>query len=213
MVSLTGVSVRGTGRRTDRPDHGFRPVEVSPLEVRQVPAGSAMAAPWVTYRDEIVALFARERGIHVDPLVPVPGGFILELSYPLHGRGESLATVLKPEVNLGGMTVSTIVVNHRGQIYPAIKVRDIPTAEFVEDEAFRGNRLYRFTEWHQETSTVYPVFTKSIIQFRNGSPSDFFRNFNEVTANVARDVLDGELGQDSNGRPILVYPSTAEAAE
>ncbi len=209
MVSLTGISVRGNGRRTDRPDYGFRPAEVSTLEVRRVPAGFAMATPWITYRDEVAALFGHERDVHVDQLVPTAGGFILELATPYPARGVGLATALKPEVNFGGVTVSTIVVNQRGQIYSALKVRDISTAWFVEDSAFLGNPLYRYVQEHQETSTVYPVFTKSIIQFRDGSATDLFMNFNEVTANVASDVLNGELGQDDNGRPILVYPSTA----
>jgi hypothetical protein len=207
MGPVSEISLRRNRSDGGRVSKAFQPVEVAALEGRVV-LSAVQTAPWLTYRNEVAAILNHDRGVHVNQLVPTAGGFILEIATILPAEGVGLATTLKPVVNLGGVTVTTVVVNPRGQAYPALKVTNIATARFVEEASFLGNPLVRSVQERSATSSVYPVFTRSVIQFPDGNPSDLHGNFNEVTANVAIDILNGELGQDANGRTIFVYPST-----
>ena len=80
-------------------------------------------------------------------------------------------------------------------------IRDRNQQQLVDalKAAFTGNPL--FTEVISGDSERLPrgykvvglIMTKSVVQFYNDNPtSDFFSNFNDVTAHVVRDLIHGK---------------------
>jgi hypothetical protein len=209
MAPVLEVSVRGNRSDVGRATHAFRPAEVSPLEQKLVLSTAAvgLSPPWFTYRNEIAATVGRDPGVYVSPLVQIGNAYYVGVATNDALRGVSLATVLQRQADFGGVKVNVRVTNYAGIDYNAFIPTDANQVAALENFAFAGNPLYRGAVVKQVffgQPTVFPVFTKSVVQFYDNNLADLYQNFNGVAANVVADIINGELADG-----VLIAPSTA----
>jgi len=119
-----------------------------------------------------------------------------------------LATILESEKEVGNIPIYVVVLSH-GQIVEPYDVSDFNASDILKivEIAFETNRYYLFSKVTfvvPGTVAVYPVFTKSVVQFYNEDFSDLYRNYNEVASNVFREVFQEKINE------IDLDPSTEE---
>ena len=106
-------------------------------------------------------------------------------------KGTALATVIRSKFT-SNVTVRTAVRNSKGQDWAPIIVHDEDQTMDVLKAAFTGNPL--FVEVAKRAvlpgySYVFVIMTKSIVQFFNDDLSDYYYNFNGVTAQVLSELI------------------------
>lgn len=172
--------------------------------------GPTLSPPWFTFRDELAGTVGRSPGVFVSPLVQIDGGhYVVGVATQNFAQGVSLATILNRSVDFGGVTVTVRVTNYAGDDYGDLNLTTSAQVSQVEQIALGSSPLFSSVVVHPlfpgQADVVYPVFTRSVVQFFNDNLADAFQNFNAVTADAFRDVLKGSVGG------ITVDPSTAKA--
>ena len=210
MMRTIGRAFAGVRKVSSRKGRrAFRP-GVGELESRLVmAAGVGLSPPWVTFHDEVAATVGKTPGVIVSPLVQVDSGhYFVTVSTNNVARGVALASVLEPNHDFGGVNVGVIVTNTRASIvYAAVTGTGPAEVALGERVALSNNPMFRTVVTQPifpgQPATVFPVFTKTVVQFPNDNLADAFQNFNAVTASAFADVLAGQVvGVD-------VSPSTA----
>jgi hypothetical protein len=174
-------------------------------------AAGVQAPAWVVFQNELVATVGQTPGVFVSQAVKLDAShYIVAVATPNAARGVALATVLAGDHNLGGVDIQVIATNYAGVRYASGVVGSSSELAAFEQIALSGNRLFQQVVVHPlfpgEPDVVFPVFTKSVVQFGPGNPSDLFNRFTLVTATAFNDVLSGQVGN------IDVSPSTASAS-
>lgn len=166
-----------------------------------------LSPPQFTYFNEVKSSIGNDPSVEVLNLIEFPEGtgYLIPIIVDNRKKARALATILNLQKELGNIVVNLIVIYDRSIVRPYGRTF---TAEGLVDlykDALATNRYFKFAEekvFAPGTNSVYPVFTKSVIQFFNDDISDHYNNFNEVAAFVFRDILNEEI----NG--ILINPST-----
>ncbi|HEY2159179.1 MAG TPA: hypothetical protein VGH33_26365, partial [Isosphaeraceae bacterium] len=170
--------------------------------------GPALSPPWDTFHSELVATVGKTPGVYVSPLVQFDSGhYVVGVATPDFARGVSLATILAGSHDFGGVNVTVRVTDYAGNDYGDLNLTTSAQVAQVEQIALAGNPLFSTVVVHPlfpgQPDVVYPVFTKTVVQFFDDNLADAFQNFNAVTASAFGDVLAGSVGG------VLVGPSTA----
>ncbi len=144
----------------------------------------------------------------VGPLVVV--GSAYEIDVTVRNRAHALATasVIQGEPEPGGIRVKVVVRTSKGQTISGLTPANGHQLAALEEAALDGNPYFKRVETRASSSftdrlTVYPIFSRSVVQFYNDNLADYSGNTTLVTADAFRDVLNSELGG------IAVSPSTA----
>ncbi|WP_026576220.1 hypothetical protein [Bacillus sp. UNC438CL73TsuS30] len=167
-----------------------------------------LSPPQYTYFNELKYSIGNDPMVQVLNLIEFPedGGYLIPIIvFSSRKKARALATILNLQKELGNITVNAIVIYDKSIVRPYGRTFTAEGLVDLFEEALSSNRYFKFAEtklFSPDTPSVYPVFTKSVIQFFNDDISDLYNNFNEVAAFVFRDVLRDEI----NG--ILINPST-----
>jgi hypothetical protein len=148
-------------------------------------------------------------GLEVSPLIDKGGGLYLVLIKVIDpDQAVAIASILTLSHKIGSLTVQVQVIDNNGHdAKPVTPTSPEQVADLVQ-KGLKGNQF--LTDVIVKPSpispkkVIFPVFTKSVIQFPNDDLSDLYRNFNGVAAAVFRDVLASEPGG------FIVDPSTAK---
>ena len=217
------------GRCFPVPGARRRPLSTRPLEslesrvvlshVTHHPATAVAAAvtstptlspPWYSFRNELNDTVGKTPGVVVSPLVQDSDNqYEVEVSTKSNGRGLALASVLSLTVNFGGVTVQVHVVKPNGMSYTPVTPATAHQLGALEEAALSGNKMFKEVVVQQSSpfgaaEDVYPVFTKSVVQYYNDNIADLYNNQNSVAADAFRDVLAPMPGG------FIVNPSTAK---
>ena len=183
---------------------------------------AGLSPPWVTFHDELVNTIGKTPGVVVSPLAEINSGhYLIIVATQNAQRGLSLATVLDGGTQFGGTYVQVNVANFKGQLYPILPVTSATEAAAIERMALGGNPLFKTVVTQSvapgPVGTIFPVFTKSVVQFPDDNLADAYQNFNGVTATVFRDVLASPVigieGPGQVGAVVNVDPSTASTTQ
>ncbi|OIK13060.1 hypothetical protein BIV60_14725 [Bacillus sp. MUM 116] len=166
-----------------------------------------LSPPQITYFNEVKHSLGNDPNVTVLNLIEFPqgAGYLISIIVDNRKKARALATILDQQKEIGNIVINLIVIYDKTIVRPHSRSF---TAEGIVDlfeDALGTNRFFKFAEakpFSPGVTSVYPVFTKSVIQFFNDDISDIYGNFNEVTAFVFRDVVREEI----NG--ILINPST-----
>ncbi|RLQ92285.1 hypothetical protein [Falsibacillus albus] len=157
-----------------------------------------LSPPWVTYYNELLNTIGKDPDATVGPLIPSDGNYIVPVMVMGDGKAEALATLLKPTVEFGGVTLTVVVINEEQQIVSPLPC---PLGVFavadLADTALSGNPYYDQTVVKRLSpggpNAVYPVFAPEVIQFFNDDISNLCNNFTGVASKVFAEVMIEEL--------------------
>ncbi|WP_219834822.1 hypothetical protein [Paenibacillus sp. R14(2021)] len=170
-----------------------------------------LTPPETTYFNEIQSTVGNDPRVRIDPLVQLPGGnYLITLHVQGISKARALATLLLPSATPGAVRIFVRVKTSTGRRAMPITTGLTPKRiAALYRSAFRTNRLFAFAATRQifALTYVYPVFKVGVIQFPNDDLSDYYGNYNNVTAFVFQDVLRKQI----NGTTIQ-FSSTLKKA-
>ena len=114
-------------------------------------------------------------------------------------KGMALRTLILAGFPMGNIHVNTTVKNSKGIVWQGIVIEDYKHLQDVITDALTGNPL--FVEAKPKViaprvTQIGLIMTKSIVQFSNGDMSEFYSNFNGVTAQVTRELIQRSFTKD-----------------
>lgn len=168
-----------------------------------------LSSPVFTYFNELKYSVGNDPGVTVNNLIELPldAGFLILIIVKNRKKAQALATILNLLKQFGNINIFVVVIYEGEAIEPIEEQLSPEEIQQLYKTALNTNRYFKTAEvapFSPDTDSVFPVFSKSVIQFFNDDISDLFQNFNEVAAHVFRDVLKTTI----DGTPI--NPSTAE---
>lgn len=157
-----------------------------------------LSPPWITYFNELRNSVGADPTVTVGPLIPTDGNFIILVQTTDFEKAITLATLLKPTVQFGNVTIIVSVIGD-GIVNPIPYPLDaFELAQVVVQPQFSGG-----------ANVVFSVFSAEVIQFFNDDISNLCQTFTEVAAKVFRDVMNDAIC----GIPILYSTSCSTSTE
>jgi hypothetical protein len=139
-----------------------------------------IAAPWITYAEEVNALFDK------DPEVLVQydnDNTELKLYVDNAAKADALSRLLPTEKSFGNVTLNISVI-------PA---NDNPSKISLFRNAFAGNPIFDSIEtvpFAQNAPIEYIIFAREVVSFFNDDMGDFYGAKSTLYEDIARDVFD-----------------------
>jgi hypothetical protein len=139
-------------------------------------------------------------GVEVGDLIDKTGGifYVVPIKVNDTSQAVAVASIMKLSQTIGRITVTVQVTDGQGQAAnPVTPTSPEQLADLVR-KALSTNPLFKDVVVKAAgigpRKRVFPVFSKSVIQFPNDDLSDLYGNFNGVAAAVFQDVLVTEAG-------------------
>ncbi|XP_068724458.1 uncharacterized protein [Montipora capricornis] len=160
---------------------------------RQIGSRVNLSPPWFTLQKKFKYTFGEDPAVHVGDLdtsrEPV---MFIPIVVDDKMKGESLRTLIRPSFPMGNIKVITNVTDSKRNPWKAINITTNKQLQDVVEAAFKGNPLFVKAEIKEIAPNYTPVgliMTKTVVQFFNDDLSDFYSNFNGVTAQVMSDLI------------------------
>lgn len=156
-----------------------------------------LSPPWYTLWNMVNSIVGKDPAVTVGQLQTSSMPYVIPISLSDQNKAQALANILIPTVQLGNITVNLQVSVNGKPLTPVSPKNPEDLANMVQ-VALKDNTL--FVEvlvqpiFPYGPAIVWPVFTKSVVQFYNDDLSDLYHNFNGVTADVCKQVLNTSPG-------------------
>ena len=143
-----------------------------------------LSPPWITYANEIIALFG------ADPEIKVKyeeEEYLLKLFVDNAIKADALSRIIPQEKGFGNVVLKIEVI-------PSDNIDD---AKNIYKHAFSGNpnvAFVRTVEDNVKNEYTYVVFNRIIAQFFNDDISDYYGNKSMLLQDIAREVLEQKNG-------------------
>jgi hypothetical protein len=166
-----------------------------------------LSPPQFTYFNEVKYSVGNDPFVTVLNIIELPydAGYLIPVLVRNQEKAQALATIVERQKTFGNIVVYVVVIYDGQVVNPLTDTFTPQEMGKLFETALKTNRYFKFAAVERlspGTESVYPVFSKSVIQFFNDDLSDFYNNFNEVAASVFRDVLRDEINS------IPINPST-----
>jgi hypothetical protein len=172
-----------------------------------IPHGQ-LSPPWYTLWNEIKSSIGDDPAVTVNPLNTSQNPFIVPIAVSNNDKAVGIASIISLQHQLGNISVAVQVTNADGQIVTPVIPSSVEELVQLVQTALNGNSWFIEVIEKQIAPTlpvtVYPVFSKAVIQFYNDDLTDLYSNYNNVAAFVFKNVLNPAPG----GIPL--YSSTAQ---
>ena len=157
--------------------------------------GLALSPPWFTLQRKFANTFGCDPAVTVGDLdTSNKHAYVLPIVVDDKNKGTALRTIIRAHFPMGNINVATVVKNSKGELWEAIVIASDKQLQEVITAAFTGNPLFVESKQKQPPPgfpivQVGLIMTKTIVQFFNDDLSDFYNNFNGVTAEVVSDLI------------------------
>ena len=172
----------------------------------------ALTPPWYTLRNKYNYTFGLDPAVTVLELDVSREPYILTLVTNNKTKGMALRAMIPTQFPFGNVLVNTTVNNSNGDSWEPAKIEDVKDLVAVIEAAFGGNPLYidvKVREGPFHRTEVGIIITKSVVQFFNDDLSEWYNNFNGVTAEVIGELIKRTYkGLDD----VIVLMGTAETS-
>ncbi|WP_442598588.1 hypothetical protein [Neobacillus sp. D3-1R] len=154
-----------------------------------------LSPPWYTLWNEIKNTIGKDPSIHIENLDVSQNPYQINIVVDDDKKGSALTTIIADTHQMGNISVLVQVINNQGVSYQGktvhspIELSDIVTAGLSGNPLFVKSIVQRVSPDPNAPTNVFPVFTKSVVQFFNDDLTDLYHNYNNVTAIVFSDIL------------------------
>lgn len=168
-----------------------------------------LSPPWYTFANKVKNTYGLSDLIQVNDLINLGSTQILVINTFNNEVAYALRQILPLTVKMGNIEINLVIFDCNGQIVPL--VRGEYTSEEVSElfnEALKGNPLFIktiLTDGLLDNSSkaligdVVVVIAKEVIQFFNDDISELCNNFNDVAANVFKEITRNEFEPNKVG--------------
>ena len=153
-----------------------------------------LSPPWDTLWNKFVFTFGCDPDVTVKELNTSQDTiYIIPIVVNDEKKGTALATVIRSKFPMGNITVLTSVENCKGDKWAPINIQNEDETVAVLKAALTGNPLFVDAVIRvlpmSAIKDVFIIMTKSIVQFYNDDLSDYYGNFNGITAQVLSELI------------------------
>ena len=146
-----------------------------------------ISPPWVTYANELTALFGEDPEIKINYDNDFPR---VKLYVSNWKKATALDLLLRRGIEFGNVYLHVEVVPPNTE---RIKFGDCNDYKLVFEEAFKGNPAFSFVyqvEGIFSNKITYVVFKNKVVQFFNDNLNDVYGNVSTLYQEIAKDVFD-----------------------
>lgn len=154
-----------------------------------------VSPPWYTLQNKFKYTFGCDPAVTVKDLdTSQSPKMVVPIIVNDEKKGTALRTLIRPSFPMGNIMVVTEVKNSKGESWQALIIKDEKQVRDVMTDAYSGNPLFVEVK-SKERIPSFPVaqvgliMTRSVVQFFNDDLSDYYSNFNGVTAEVMSDLI------------------------
>ncbi|MDP4164192.1 MAG: hypothetical protein Q8898_13900 [Bacillota bacterium] len=154
-----------------------------------------LSPPWYTLWNEVKNTIGKDPTVTVENLNVSQHPYQINILVEDANKGSALATILADTHRMGNTSVVVQVINSKGVPYQGKTVHSPVELSSIVTEGLSGNPLFvksvvqQIAPYPNAPTFVFPVFTKSVVQFFNDDLTDLYHNYNNVTASVFRDIM------------------------
>ena len=158
----------------------------------------SLSPPWFTLQRKLANTFGCDPAVTVGDLSETSQTIkVIPITVDDEKKGRALRTIIHPSFPMGNILVTTEVKNSKGRCWEAIVIENGKQLQGVITDAMAGNPLFVEAKLVERPpfAIVGFIMTKTVVQFWNDDLSDFYGNFNDVTANVVSDLIIKDFAQ------------------
>lgn len=172
-----------------------------------------LSPPWVTYVNELMALFTNDPQIRIEY---VNEELTVKLYVDNVNKAAALTTLLPTEIPYGNVVLHVAVIPANTDEMPTFT--NPVSIKTLFDAAFENNPVYAFSYQVDDIFTnpiVYIVFKNRVVQFFNDNLNDIYGNVSTLYQEIASDVfnMDAVHGiyfctdiEERVGKPLGEWP-------
>ena len=152
----------------------------------------SLSPPWFTLQKKFANTFGCDPAVTVGDLSDTSPSMVLPITVDDKKKGIALRTIIRPNFPMGNILVTTEVKNSKGECWMAIVIENEKQLQDVITDAMAGNPLFveaKSRVLSPSTRQMGFIMTKTVVQFFNDDLSEFYSNFNSVTAEVMPDLI------------------------
>jgi len=166
----------------------------------------SLSPPWITLQRKFANTFGCDPAVTVGDLSDTSQSImVLPIIVDDEKKGRALRTIIRQNFPMGNILVTTEVKNGKGKCWAAIIIENEKQLQDVITDAMAGNPL--FVEAKLGAVPPFPrvgfIMTKTVVQFWNDDLSDFYGNFNGVTAEVVSDLINIVFGNNGSVQILM----------
>lgn len=143
-----------------------------------------ISPPWVTYVNEVTALFGNDPDIEIRYENAGPK-VVVSVKSP--DKAAAIAKLLPEKVNFGNVDLEVVIDTPNG-----ISDLAFPSNKLLFDTAFDRNPVYAFSRAVEDVlsnAITYVVFKNRVVQWWNDNLGDIYGNISTIYQEVAADVF------------------------
>lgn len=152
-----------------------------------------MSPPWFTLQRQYANTFGCDPAVTVGDLSdPSQDIMVIPITVDDEKKGKALRTIIRPSFPpMGKTVVTTEVKDSKGKCWEAIVIENEKQLQGVITDAMAGNPLFVEAKLggYSPFARVGFIMTKTVVQFWNDDLSDFYGDFNGVTAKVLFNLI------------------------
>ena len=164
--------------------------------------GPMLSPPWYTLQKKFKNTFGCDPAVTVQDLdTSKDPTMVLPIIVNDKKKGTALRTLIPASFPFENITVNTEVKNSKGESWHALVIENEKQLQDVITDAYSGNPLFVEAKSKQPIPgfpiQVALIMTKTVVQFFNGDPIEYYSNFNGVTAEVMSDLINKSYAADA----------------
>lgn len=173
-----------------------------------------LSPPWYTLQREFANTIGLDPAVTVEDLKEVSAGhYLLRIVVNDENKGTALRTIVPINFAIGNINVVTEIQNSKGEMWAARVIGDDKQVLKVLTDAFTGNPIFVAVKERvlpPDFKQAGLIITRTVTQFFNDDLSDFFSNYNSVTADTVSKLIRMDYPIPASGRSVSVVMGTAE---
>lgn len=161
----------------------------------------SLSPPWYTLWNKFKYTFGCDPAVTVKDLdTSQEPKMVVPIIVNDEKKGTALRTLIRANFPMGNIIVITDVKNSKGERWQALIIKDEKQLRDVMTDAYTGNPLFVEAK-SREPIPGFPaqvglIMTKTVVQFFNDDLSEYYSNFNGVTAEVMSDLISKSFAGD-----------------
>ena len=149
-----------------------------------------LSPPWITYYNEIKALFGEDPAVKVDCEYAYDNNFVdINIKVDGEAKANAIIKLLPSHIFFGNIEVFVNIIPSNGELGHY----SFRTTSAIFEKAFEGNPVFSFVksvDYIFNNEIVYVVFKNRVVQFFNDNLNDIYGNVSTLYEDIARDLFD-----------------------